>query len=168
MKFRFPIAALLLAALPLTVVAQRREAKTNENGVDAPSLNKVDAGSNSDARLPPSLLSMKPQVPLGPDYVLQGYENEMTLVSHKMSVDLESIERALQSSRITRPEAEYLIQQRYQVAMMQYEVFTALHDALEEEIQRVAAKPGTSSPADSDNTAAATQVTVSSFNSHDQ
>jgi hypothetical protein len=62
---------------------------------------------------------------MGPDYVLHGYENEMTLVSQKMSVELQSIERALRSGQITHDEAEYLIQQRYQVAMMQYEVFTA-------------------------------------------
>jgi len=64
----------------------------------------------------------------------------MTLVSQKMSVELQSIERALRTGQITHDEAQYLIQQRYQVAMMQYEVFSALHEAVEQEIQQLTEK----------------------------
>jgi hypothetical protein len=71
---------------------------------------------------------------------LRGYENEMTLVSQQMSSDLQMINRAADAGEITREEAEYLIQERYQVAMMRYQVFTALHDALREDMQRADGK----------------------------
>ena len=168
MKGRLFIPALLLAELPLTAVAQRPVTQANDKEVEPPPLNKVLVGVSTDATLTSLLASVKPQIPLGPAYVLQGYENEMTLVGQKMSGELESIERALHSGRITRSEAEYLIQQRYQVAMMQYEVFTALHDSLEEEIQEVAAKSGGSSQERSDNNAATRNETVSSLHSQGQ
>jgi hypothetical protein len=65
----------------------------------------------------------------------------MTLVSQKMSVELQSIERALGTGQITPDEAEYLIQQHYQIAMMQFEVFTLLHDALEQKSDSLPIKP---------------------------
>jgi hypothetical protein len=139
MKFRYLIALLLLATPPYTALAQAPQAKTKYEDETPPPIVEVVTGSKAERELLSTLLSIKPQIPLGPDYILQGYENEMTLVSQKMSVELQNIERALRSGQITHDEAEYLIQQRYRVAMMQYEVFTALHDALEQEIQQAAA-----------------------------
>jgi hypothetical protein len=140
MKCRYVTAPLLLVILSFTALAQPPQMKDKNKDDAPPPVQQVVTGSKADSELLSTLLSVKPQIPLGPDYVLQGYENEMTLVSQKMSIELQSIERALRSRQITHDEAEYLIQQRYQVAMMQYEVFTALHDALEQEIQKVAAK----------------------------
>jgi hypothetical protein len=57
-----------------------------------------------------------------------------------MSLELQSIERALHTAQITPDEAEYLIQQRYQVARIQFEVFTLLQDALEQEIRHLSDK----------------------------
>ena len=139
MKFRYVTALLLLAMPPYTALAQAPQATTKYEDETPPPIAQVVNGSKGERELLSTLLSVKPQIPLGPDYILHGYENEMTLVSQEMSVELQSIERALRSGKITHDEAEYLIQQRYQVAMMQYEVFTALHDALEQEIQQAAA-----------------------------
>jgi hypothetical protein len=138
MKFRYVTALLLLVMPPYTALAQASQAKTKYEDETPPPIVQVVTGSKAERKLLSTLLSVKPQIPLGPDYILQGYENEMTVVSQKMSVELQSIERALHSGQITHDEAEYLIQQRYQVAMMQYEVFTALHDALQQEIQQAA------------------------------
>jgi hypothetical protein len=63
----------------------------------------------------------------------------MTLVSQALSTELVVISQAVQSGQIKRDDAEYLIQQRYQLALMQYEVFSALHDSLEYEIVQKAA-----------------------------
>ena len=140
MKFLYLMLPLLLAILSYTALAQPPRAAAPYKDEAPPPVEKVVTGSKAESELLASLISVKPRTPLGPDYVLQGYENEMTLISRKVSVELQSIERALRSGLITHDEAEYLIQQRFQVAMMQYEVFTALHDALEQEIHQAATK----------------------------
>jgi hypothetical protein len=43
--------------------------------------------------------------------------------------------QAQQTNQITREQAEYLLQQRYQIAMMQYQVLSALHDVLKHDIE---------------------------------
>jgi hypothetical protein len=156
MTVRWIIAPLCLlsTALAQSPQAARYQAASYKDET-APQVAQVLPGPKIDGELLASLLSINPQVPLGPEYVLQGYEKEMTLVSQKMSVELQSIELALRSGQITHDEAEYLIQQRYQVAMMQYEVFSALHDALEEEIQKVASRSRTFPAGGSDHSVAA-------------
>ena len=65
----------------------------------------------------------------------------MTLIAQRLSSELLSISQANQASQITRDEAEYLIQTRYQVAMMQHEVLIALHDSLQHELAHAAQRP---------------------------
>ena len=50
--------------------------------------------------------------------------------------------QAEQLNQITREQAEYLLQQRYQVAMMQYQVLSALHDVLKHDIDEAAEAAG--------------------------
>jgi hypothetical protein len=49
--------------------------------------------------------------------------------------------QANRSSQITRAETEYLIQERYQVAMMQHEVLSALHDSLQLDLDQALKLP---------------------------
>jgi hypothetical protein len=137
MRFRTLVAMLLLEILPFTAMAQQARKADGEKLV-APSL--VFASAPADTKLLSAVLEVNPTLPLGPEYVLHGYESDMTLVGQRMSSELANIARAFHSGRITRAEAEYLIQENYQVALMQYEVFSALHDALAEDIARVAAR----------------------------
>ena len=58
------------------------------------------------------------------------------------SADLIGIMQANRANQITRAEAEYLIQERYQVAMMQHEVLSALHDGLEHDLAQIPTRPG--------------------------
>jgi hypothetical protein len=80
------------------------------------------------------LLAFQPPIPLGPVDVLKAYEDGMTLIAQRLSADLISISQANIARQITRDEAEYLILERYQVAMMQHEVLSALHDSLEHDV----------------------------------
>ena len=80
------------------------------------------------------LIALKPEMPLGPQDVLKSYEIAMNMVADKTSVDFVVIVRAQQTNQITRQQAEYLLQQRYQTAMMQYQVLSALHDVLKRDI----------------------------------
>jgi predicted nucleic acid-binding protein len=77
---------------------------------------------------------LKPEMPLGPQDVLKSYEIAMSLVADKTSSDFAIIVQAQQANQITREQAEYLLQQRYQVAIIQYQVLSSLHDVLKHDI----------------------------------
>jgi hypothetical protein len=73
----------------------------------------------------------------------------MTLIAQRLSADLISISQANRANQITREEAEYSIQDRYQVAMMQHDVLNALHDSLEHDLAQAAKQtPGRVSQSD--------------------
>jgi hypothetical protein len=77
-----------------------------------------------------SLLAVKPEIPLGPNDVLKGYENGMTAIAERISAELASISQAVRLGHITRDQADYLTQERYQLAVIQYQVLSTLHDSL--------------------------------------
>ena len=81
-----------------------------------------------------ALIAVKPEMPLGPQDVLKSYEIAMGMVADKASADFSVIVQAHQTNRLTREQAEYLLQQSYQVAMMQYQVLSALHDVLKHDV----------------------------------
>lgn len=138
MKSRLLLLILFSGTLPVTAMAQQIRMKANDAEAAAPPLDKALMAAKPDTEVLSSMLPQKTEIPLGPDYVLAGYENSMTLVSQRMSSELASIARALHSGQLSRVEAEYFIQQRYQLAVMQYEVFSALHDALAQDMTHAA------------------------------
>jgi hypothetical protein len=103
--------------------------------VDAPPLERVLSGASTQSNAVLSDLSaLKPELPLGPQDILKSYEIAMGMVADKTSADFSVIAQAQQANQITREQAEYLLQQRYQLAMMQYQVLSALHDVLKHDI----------------------------------
>jgi hypothetical protein len=80
------------------------------------------------------LIALKPEMPLGPQDVLKSYEIAMNMVADKTSAEFFVIAQAQQTNQITRQQAESLLQQSYQMAMMQYQVLSALHDVLKHDI----------------------------------
>ncbi len=109
--------------------------------VEAPPPESILAGTSmqSDPVLS-DLIALKPEMPLGPQDVLKSYEIAMSLVADKTSADFSVIVQAQQANQITREQAEYLLQQSYQIAMMQYQVLSALHDVLKHDIDETAAQ----------------------------
>jgi len=85
-----------------------------------------------------NVIAVKPEMPMGPQDVLKSYEIAMSMVADKTSADFSVIVQAEQANQITRGQAEYLLQQRYQLAMMQYQVLSALHDVLKHDIDEAA------------------------------
>jgi hypothetical protein len=123
------------------------EPKKKTDQVEAPALERVlvltnDAKSNT---VLSDLIAVKPEMPLGPQDVLKSYEIAMSLLADKTSTDFSVIVQAQQANQISREEAEYLLQQIYQMAMMQYQVLSALHDVLKHDIEEARQK-GTQSP----------------------
>jgi phage I-like protein len=72
----------------------------------------------------------------------------MALITQRLSADLMSISQANRANQITRDKAEYLIQERYQVAMMQHEVLSALHDSVEHDLAQAAERSGRATQSD--------------------
>jgi len=103
--------------------------------VDGPPPETILAGTGMQSNpVLSDLIALKPEMPLGPQDVLKAYEVAMSMVAGTTSSDLSVIVQARQTNQITRQQAEYLLQQRYQIAMMQYQVLSALHDVLQRDI----------------------------------
>jgi len=106
---------------------------------DAPPPQSILAGTSMPSNpVLSDLTALKPERPLGPQDVLKSYEIAMSMVADKTSADFSVIVQAQQANRITRGQAEYLLQQSYQMAMMQYQVLSALHDVLKRDIDEAA------------------------------
>jgi hypothetical protein len=95
------------------------------------------------------LLVITPVVPRGPRDVLRGYELEMASIAGRLSTNLGTISSAVRTRQITREQGEYVSGELYQVALMQFQLFSALHAMLEADIARTPAvrtDPTPSSP----------------------
>lgn len=124
--------ALLLGVMAGSSLAQMARRAAD---VEPPPLEKILANVKSPASAELSdLMIVKPQIPLGPTDVLKEYQQAMALVVQSMSADVGNISHAQEANQISRERAEYLIGERYQVAMMQYQVLSALHDMLEHDV----------------------------------
>ena len=133
MKLRpFLLAIAILGTVWHPAAAQPKKETTQ---VDAPPLERVLSGTSMQSNAALSdVIARKPEMPLGPQDILISYEIAMSLVVEKTSADFSVIVQTQQANQISREQAEYLLQQRYQVAMMQYQVLGALHDVLKHDI----------------------------------
>ena len=139
------LAIFLLAAVPL---ALSQKVSTNGRAVEPPQIQKAVAQSGTQVNeTVADVLAAQPEMPRGPVEILREYENDMTLVSQTFSAEMAVISQAVQRGQITREQADYLMQQRFQIAMMQYEVLNGLHDSLAFEISRTPVAQQSQAPA---------------------
>lgn len=96
------------------------------------------ASADSDD-LPGYLFVITPVVPRGPRDVLRDYELEMASIAGRLSMNLGAISTVVGTGQITREQGEYVSADLYQVAMMQFQLFSALHAMLEADIARTPA-----------------------------
>lgn len=136
MKAQWIVGGLLL----LSVMVGIPLAQTARRGSDAepPALEDIINVKRPAAAQLADLIAIKAELPLGPTDVLKEYQQAMALIAQSMSADVANISRAQEANQISRDQAEYLIGERYQVAMMQFQVLSALHDALEHDVVQVA------------------------------
>jgi len=137
MKLRtFLIAIAILGTVLHPAAAQPKKETTQ---VDAPPLERVLSGTSMQSNAVLSdVIARKPEMPLGPQDILISYEVARSLVVEKTSADFSVIVQARQINQITGEQAEYLLLQSYQMAMMQYQVLSALHDVLKHDIDDAA------------------------------
>ena len=126
------VLVVIIASVWHTAAAQPKKKKIQ---IDAPLPESILAGTSMQPNpVLSDLNALKPEMPLSPQDVLKSYEIAMGMVADKTSADFSVIVQAQQTNQITREQAEYLVQQRYQIAMMQYQVLSALHDVLKHDI----------------------------------
>jgi hypothetical protein len=150
MKSRLVIvAACLIAVMPHVADAQKSRVIRTSAAAEPPVLPAHAFAKTSESdQVIAALFAFQPAMPLGPVDMLRGYEDEMTLIAQSLSAELIRIAQANRTNQITRAEAEYLIQQRYQVAMMQHEVLAALHDSVQHDLDQAAKRLGSVSQSD--------------------
>ena len=149
MKFRLiAVVGCLLVVMSHVATAQTLRALRASATEEPPVLPAGPTASQS-AEIIASLFESSPAIPLGPVDVLRAYEVGMSLIAQRLSAELSSISQANRANQITRDQAEYLIQDRYQVAMMQREVLSALHDSLQHDLAQAEKQPDRDIPSDS-------------------
>jgi hypothetical protein len=144
------IAILILATVWHTAAAQPKKKSIQ---AEAPPLESILAGTSMQSNpVLSDLIALKPEMPLGPQDVLKSYEIAMSMVADRTSADFSIIVQAQQANQISREQAEYLLQQRFQIAMMQYQVLSALHDVLKHDIDEASQRATHSLKTSSSNT----------------
>jgi len=129
---------LLIAIFTLTITLNTASAQPREKHIQAepPPLEKVVRTTAQPDVMLSDVIAAKPEMPLSPLDVLKAYEMAMNLVVEKASTDFSAIAQAQQANQISREQAEYLLQETYQVAMMQFQMLSALHDVLKYDIDQ--------------------------------
>jgi len=142
MRFRSILATLLLLTVTPCFAQTIRASRASSRQEPPPVPLQALANTSQPDGVIASLLAFQPAIPLGPVDVLKAYEDGKTLIAQRLADELITIAQASLANQITRDAAEYLIQDRYQVAMMQREVLSALHDSLEHDVAEAAKRAG--------------------------
>ncbi len=95
------------------------------------------------------VLAQDAVIPRGPTDVLKDYENQMAAISRWLTEQLGSVAQAVESGELTREQGDYFSGERYQAAMMQFQVLRAQHAILEHDIAAASVAPKDSAPAQS-------------------
>jgi hypothetical protein len=131
-----------LAVLVLSLVAgsQTFSAVVEQTDADVPApevQTYCATPANSDVLT--EVLKVRPQLPRGPNQILADYEAEMAKITSRMSDELGEIVQVIANGQLSREEGEYLARERYQIAMMQFQLFIALHSILEQAVAQASA-----------------------------
>ena len=131
-------ASLALGIVMLLVLAGRLSWASTwgqpQRASDGPPMEKLTAGAAAEYAALSNILAVTPQMPRGPLDLLNEYEQEMTAISGGFSQELAQIIEAVRLGQVSASESEGLIWERYRIAMMQFQVFSALHSALRRDL----------------------------------
>jgi Spy/CpxP family protein refolding chaperone len=83
-----------------------------------------------------SVLAIPSAIPLGPEDRLREYERGMATIAQQLSLQLRHIVQGVTSGQLSREQGEQLTGEQYQVARMQFELLSALHSMLQQDIAR--------------------------------
>ena len=100
----------------------------------------------NDTHVLADLVSAPSVIPRGRRDLLPDYELEMASTAERLSMDLAVISNAVGTGQITREQGEFASGERYQVAIIQFHLFSALHTVLAADIARTPAVPTEATP----------------------
>jgi len=109
--------------------------KTVHKRVQSPRIT-IESDANNLPDSVKDILKSSVTLPRGPSDILRGYEEDMRAVSARFLNELALISKTFTERQITRAEADHMSEERYLVAMMQFELLSALHAGLEQEVER--------------------------------
>jgi hypothetical protein len=139
------IGVLALITTPFAASAQARPSGIT---VGTPSTAGVPAkAQNGDAAVLAEVLAVPESQPLGPPDLLKEYEGAMAETAQGFNAEVSRIAEAVQQQKITEEQGEFLCKEAYELAMMQFQVLSGLHDMLEEELSQTPAAQAPASPA---------------------
>src|SRR5882724_5249600 len=130
-----------IAALLLCIVTASQPAFTAMRSTRTEDEPPRETVSADNSHVLADLVAITPTVPLGPRDLLRGYESEMASIADRLSTELGVVTNAVGSGQIPREQGEYVSGERYQVAMMKFQLFSALHTMIEADIARTPAVP---------------------------
>ena len=113
---------------------------------DEPPHVSMAGASAENAHVLPDLVAPTPVIPLGPRDLLRDYELAIASIAERLSMDLAVISNAVGREQIPREQGEFAGGERYQVAIMQFQLFSALHTMLAADIARTPAVPTEPTP----------------------
>src|SRR5258708_10607477 len=87
------------------------------------------------------VVKVEPQLPRGPNDILEDYEAEMANITNQMSNELGAIYERMAKGQLSREQGESLARERYQVATMQFQLLSALHAILEKSVAQAPPPP---------------------------
>ena|ERR1700738_1949767 len=126
--------ALALIATPFTAFARGHSPTKDASSVSRQVISA--SAQDGDAAALKDVLAIQPAVPLGPLDLLAGYEEDMASVAQGFTDEVGRIATAVREKKITEDEGESLCKEAYEAAVMQFQVFSGLHDMLEEEVSQ--------------------------------
>jgi len=83
-------------------------------------------------------LAVPSAAPLGPQELLRDYEAGMASISQHLSASLGAIVQAVQKGELSREQGENISAEQYETARMQFELLSALHEILQQDLARAA------------------------------
>jgi len=92
--------------------------------------------SNTRGEILTSVLAVPSAIPRGPDDRLREYELGMATIAQQFSLQLRNIVQGVGSGQLRREQGEQLTGEQYQIARMQFELLSALHSMLQQDLAR--------------------------------
>jgi Spy/CpxP family protein refolding chaperone len=131
----FAVLVLSLIAGPQTFGAVVNQ---TDEGSGAPEVQKYSVAPENNLVLT-EVVRAEPQLPRGPNDILEDYEAEMAKITSQISHELGAICEAIAKGQLSGEQGEYLARERYQIATMQFQLFSALHAILEQSVAQASA-----------------------------
>ena len=88
-----------------------------------------------------SVVDVPSATPRGPEDLLQDYEEGMRAIAQQFSARIAAIAGAVNRGELTSEQAESISAEQYQSAQMQFDLLSALHEMLQQDIARAATAP---------------------------